>query len=312
MIENVPLFDLTGTPVQAAPVTVAVVEPPAPVEPPRPEAPLNQTGDSLLPVGGQEADQERALRLVQALAPGTGEIKMLTIPGDPPSKSRPRFAKGGRTYKTKADTDAEERTAWYFRRVFREAWTGNVAVGCVFFRPNRQRIDVDNMLKHICDAANGIAWVDDSQVTAIYGVAELDIDKPRTLVVVAHHRSTLERGTDDVKVCAHCGETYPRSGTKQPRYCSRKCSNAARGQDLSVPVKCKACTAEFRRSTTEQVFCSVPCAKGWQKGRPRNRTNNRSKCADCGKQLAHSRGGRCRACWIASPDKSGSGPEVSG
>ncbi|WP_199570600.1 RusA family crossover junction endodeoxyribonuclease [Streptomyces murinus] len=151
------------------------------------------TAGRLLPAGGLECDRERAQLLAQALAPGGSEFRVITLTGNPASKARPRFTKEGRTYKTDADTEAETRTAWQLRRVFRQPWTGNLALGAVFFRPDRQRIDVDNMLKHICDAGNGIAWVDDAQITAVYGVAELDVDNPRTVIVVARHVSSLDR-----------------------------------------------------------------------------------------------------------------------
>ncbi|MFJ7592467.1 RusA family crossover junction endodeoxyribonuclease [Streptomyces sp. NPDC097617] len=147
---------------------------------------------SLLPSGGREFDQERARLLAGALAPGVTEYEFLVMNGDPASKARPRFG-NGRAYKTEADTAAETKTGWSLRRSFRQPWSGNLALACVFFRPDRQRIDVDNMVKHVADAGNGIAWLDDAQITAVYGVAELDVEHPRTLIVVARHVSSLDR-----------------------------------------------------------------------------------------------------------------------
>ncbi|GGZ23860.1 hypothetical protein GCM10010387_16380 [Streptomyces inusitatus] len=151
------------------------------------------SGTSLLPVGGRDADEKRMRLLASVLAPDSPEPLFLMLPGTPASKSRPRFSREGRAYKASADEEAETRTAWLLRRAFRQPWTGNLAVGAVFFRPDRQRIDVDNLLKHVCDAGNGIAWVDDAQITAVYGVIELDAAAPRTLLVVAHHSSSLDR-----------------------------------------------------------------------------------------------------------------------
>lgn len=151
------------------------------------------TASSLLPAGGHEHDQERARLLAHALAPGTLDYRMLVLPGAPAAKGRPRFTREGRAYKTGEDGQAEARTGWHFRRAFRQPWTGNLAVGAVFFRPDRQRIDVDNLLKHVCDAGNGIGWLDDAQITAVYGVAELDAQRPRTVLVVARHFSSLDR-----------------------------------------------------------------------------------------------------------------------
>lgn len=157
--------------------------------------PSAPAGRSLLPAGGREQDRARARLMVQALAPGVGpqDVVVLTFSGDPASKTRPRFTKEGRAYKTAEDEQAEACTAWQLRRAFRQPLAGNLALGAVFFRASRQRIDVDNLLKHVCDAGNGIAWADDAQITAVYGVAELDAEHPRTLLVVARHASSLDR-----------------------------------------------------------------------------------------------------------------------
>jgi Holliday junction resolvase RusA-like endonuclease len=236
-------------------------------------------------------------------------MKILVIDGEPASKSRPRFTKKGKPYRTKEDVDAELRTASHLKRIFDQPWTGNIALGCVFFRPNKQRIDVDNMLKHVCDAANGIAWLDDSQVTAIYGVAELDVASPRTIIMFAQHRSTLTRGTDNVRPCEQCGTPFLLIGRTTKRFCSASCSYKARGHDLSEPIPCKHCAAPFRRTTSAQVMCSRQCRADSVRGRNSSRGGPKSKCADCGQQLSHYRGGRCRACWRANP--SGGKPETS-
>lgn len=153
-------------------------------------------GRSLLPPGGRDQDQARARLLAQALAPGAslGEAVVLTISGEPASKARPRFSRTGQTYKTAEDEQAEARTGWQLRRAFRQPWVGNLAFGAVFFRSSRQRIDVDNLVKHVADAGNGIAWADDAQITALYAVVELDAQYPRSLIVVTRHVSSLTRG----------------------------------------------------------------------------------------------------------------------
>ncbi|WP_228994762.1 RusA family crossover junction endodeoxyribonuclease [Streptomyces sp. DH8] len=149
------------------------------------------TASTLMPVGGPELDQERARRLARALAPGAASVKVVVIPRTPPGKLRPRHTQDGHTYK--ADEGEEAATALYLRRAFRQPWGGNLAVGAVFFRPNRQRIDGDNLLKHVLDAGNRIAWHDDAQITASYPVIELDRQHPRTVLVVARHVSSMDR-----------------------------------------------------------------------------------------------------------------------
>jgi len=177
-------------------------------------------------------DKELGERIMSLLAPAAPSSWGLVIPGEPPTKSRPRFS-NGRVYKLEADTAAEDRTGWHLRQLFRSPLTGNVAVGAVFFRPDLRLIDVDNMLKHVLDAANGIVWHDDSQVTALYGAAELDAREPRTLVVIAPHASTLKRGTDNVATCRPCGGAFqPRTATQ--RFCSRDCAAASRRKAVSA------------------------------------------------------------------------------
>lgn len=250
---------------------------------------------------GTPADSEVALRLFQRLCPDSDELRMIVIPGEPKSKARPRFTRSGRTYHAPADKAGEARTAAFMRSSVRSPYTGNVALGCVFYRPNRQRIDVDNMLKHVCDAANGVLWVDDSQVTAVMGVAELDSDRPRTVIVIGRHVSTLSRGTDATVPCERCGGPISLVGgkTARRRFCSRACATGARTTNTSTP--CAQCGNAFIPTSHRQKLCSPACRTVYihdtrhQKGQPL------SKCSSCGKTLTHRRGGRCRECWRKDP-----------
>ncbi|OHU29059.1 RusA family crossover junction endodeoxyribonuclease [Mycobacteroides chelonae] len=140
------------------------------------------------------ADDERVRELLRALQITVGErVQTLTVPGVPWSKKRPRFTRRGGAYHDPDDKQAEETTAVYLRATVRRPYTGNVALACVFYRPNRQRVDADNLLKHVCDAANGILWVDDSQCTGITAVIDLDRGEPRTVVAIAPHSSGMVR-----------------------------------------------------------------------------------------------------------------------
>lgn len=144
------------------------------------------------------------------------------------------------------------------KRAFPSRLTGNVFVICLFFRSNRQRIDCDNMIKQFLDAATGVCWVDDCQVTAQLGIVEYDPDRPRTVVVIGEHRSTLVREPGKQFICALCGEpfTTPRQSGK---FCSRRCASLSKGADLSEPVPCARCKKPFKRRTVKQKFCSVQC-----------------------------------------------------
>jgi Holliday junction resolvase RusA-like endonuclease len=177
------------------------------------------TSGTLLPAGDSIHDNARINLLLGAIAPGSTGARTLTIPGTPATKTRARHGKH-RTYKTKEDVAAEERTAGYLRKTFARPMTGNVAIACVFFRHDMKLIDTDNMLKHVCDAANGIVYIDDSQTTAVYGITEYDPTNPRTVIVVAHHRSSMVRGTDDVSTCERCSAVFLTNGRK---YCTDAC-----------------------------------------------------------------------------------------
>jgi Holliday junction resolvase RusA-like endonuclease len=44
--------------------------------------------------------------------------------------------------------------------------------------------DVDNLLKFVCDALNGYAWVDDSQIVIKYGEKVYAMDYPKTEITI--------------------------------------------------------------------------------------------------------------------------------
>lgn len=254
------------------------------------------------------SDFERMAQLSEALGIGaySDVMHMMTMPGAPWSKARPRFARSGHTYVPADDRDAQERTAAFLRSRMREPFTGNVALGCVFFRPNRQRIDTDNLIKHVCDAATGVVWADDSQCTAVMGVLEIDRENPRTLIVIGKHYSTLTRGSDATYPCAVCGKPINIHGQAHARdpkkTCSKKCGQEYRGfVSLERRVPCPACGTPFRRASSYSKYCSRECAVATLRNRRRAAASPMSECSTCGKTLDHKRGGRCRACWCADP-----------
>lgn len=250
----------------------------------------------------QPSDLSRALNMCSVLSASTDNMSFLVLPGDPYSKSRPRFSRNGNTYVKKEDRQQELATALRLRQVFKTPKTGNVALGCIFYRSNRQRIDADNMLKHVCDAANGIVYIDDSQVTAVLGIVELDSDNPRTVIMVADHVTTMTRGTDATIPCPQCTSPMSVVGRKKlPEFCSRACRNKSNGRDLSAPVPCAYCAQPFKRTTQAQKMCSPQCRADHLRGSRKAKAQPRSRCSDCGKTLAHTRGGRCRDCWRTDP-----------
>lgn len=112
--------------------------------------------------------------------------------GEPWAKKRPRISQGGgRTHQPKDDRDAETRTHEQLTQLwlpFGGPFTENVMLGARFFRSTRGTVDLDNLLKHLLDAATGVFWINDCQVTA-YDRPELllDRERPRTELWLAPH-----------------------------------------------------------------------------------------------------------------------------
>ena len=95
-------------------------------------------------------------------------IADFVIPGEPVSKQRAQVTRNGHAYtpaKTKAAEDKIRKT-WtqcnYPVRVLKA--TDSFAAETLFFCGDRRRKDVDNLLKLVMDALNGLVWKDDSQV----------------------------------------------------------------------------------------------------------------------------------------------------
>jgi Holliday junction resolvase RusA-like endonuclease len=107
----------------------------------------------------------------------------VVIPGDPVAKGRPRFGRG-RTYTPAATLKAEGAMRRALQAaVLEHCWglpaRGEVGVTLAFTLPLTQaqarrgvesadhtvRPDLDNLAKLVLDAANGLIWFDDCQIT---------------------------------------------------------------------------------------------------------------------------------------------------
>lgn len=111
-----------------------------------------------------------------------------TVKGKPVGKGRPRFTRTGHTYTPEKTRAYEAAVAWECRKAMEgklpsalpqhvsvevmvkppKSWsktkTKNALGG--FIAPGRP--DIDNYLKAVLDGCNGIAFLDDSQVVAVY------------------------------------------------------------------------------------------------------------------------------------------------
>lgn len=260
-------------------------------------------------------------------------IARFTIDGEPRSKARPRFGKGGRVY-TPAETMAAERAVGFAflascPKGFKPDDTTTYGLMCLFFNGTRQRRDVDNMVKLISDGLNGIAWVDDSQVTELGGRKQHSADAAhaRTEVIVyrtgiierpkatceqcgqmfdtytswgkrkycttacrsAHLRAHRERP------CNHCGKKYVPSSSPAPAFCSTACRKLA----TTVELACCECGQKFRIAPSIQAqraaaVCGTECRREyWRKHRL---VAARGTCSQCGGPTSKKNYVRCRTC----------------
>ena len=139
------------------------------------------------------------------------KIYTITIPGEPVAKARPRMTKHGHTYTPKRTVDYE----CMVQTLFHAEYGNPILEGAIMLQLDlyfgipksrstgiRERMqqglerpckrpDIDNCLKAVCDALNGIAYKDDSQIVAaviqkfwsyepraVVKIEELDLEKP--------------------------------------------------------------------------------------------------------------------------------------
>ncbi len=109
-----------------------------------------------------------------------------TVEGEPVPKARPRVVKG-RTYTPQRTVDAEEAIGWAFREAMpgHEARIGLMGMRCTFYTASQKpRSDVDNLLKTVKDALEGLAYVNDKQVDDVRGRRVRGSMEPRTVVEI--------------------------------------------------------------------------------------------------------------------------------
>jgi Holliday junction resolvase RusA-like endonuclease len=137
--------------------------------------------------------QDHALAI--GLVRGIGGIASgcIVIPGEPPSKGRPRATiRNGRiqTYTPAETRKAETRLAWQLKRLGHH--TGPVALALVFYRSTRRRVDLDNLQKAVLDAATTAGtWDDDSQVKAMASLLMHDPAEPRIIIAIGQAAKQL-------------------------------------------------------------------------------------------------------------------------
>ena len=58
-------------------------------------------------------------------------------------------------------------------------------VELLFWRSNKIRCDIDNLIKAVLDALNGVVWKDDDQIIHLVAYKNYNKERPRVEIVVA-------------------------------------------------------------------------------------------------------------------------------
>lgn len=127
----------------------------------------------------------------------------ITIPGEPIAKARPRMTKNGHTYTPKRTVDYERMVQTLFHSEHGSPkLEGPILLQLDLYfgipksrskaarermqqgqeRPTK-RPDLDNCLKAVCDALNGIAYKDDSQIVGAV-IQKFWADEPRVEIEI--------------------------------------------------------------------------------------------------------------------------------
>jgi Holliday junction resolvase RusA-like endonuclease len=106
------------------------------------------------------------------------------VAGEPVPKARPRVGRrGGRT--PERTRSWEETVGWAAKQAYKgEPVSCEVAVSAVFHTRRTRPGDLDNLLKSVLDALNGIVWDDDIRVSKIIARREPTSGGPKLDICV--------------------------------------------------------------------------------------------------------------------------------
>jgi len=253
-----------------------------------------------------------ARKLARSLRWFIEEVAFVVVDGEPRSKARPRFTSGGKVYSDKKQVAHAKGLAWAFRSVIKSPLDGGCALVCSFFLSDYRRIDVDNLLKQVLDAANKVVFHDDYQVSAVLGVACVDEERPRTEILIGRVSGLrVPRENAQQARCATCGKEFTwrrRRSVRERTYCSRVCG--VRATKIFSKSRCLACGQVFHRLHANSTLCSEQCRVAWLAERNRGaRKYPPAACLDCGSRLSRPNYVLCRGCFLkrASAQRAGAG-----
>jgi len=180
---------------------------------------------------------------------------------------------GNKAYRSVDYTAYRDALAWLIKEKLGGEWDihrYSFGIRVRFFLSGRRKIDIDNLLKPVMDAATHIVWADDSQVEEVYSVMLRNQDEPGIEFLIY----TIDDFVDYKYHCGFCGkELHPKVGGGEKllakKFCSLNCHNNS--QRKGEAVICKECGKSFwngRNNGQRQVaktFCSRVCYYSWMK-----------------------------------------------
>lgn len=221
-----------------------------------------------------------------------GAEVFFTVPGDPVTKARARVARtktGVRSYTTQKTKDGMAHVAARYRQTRGPGrpGTSGFGVSMVFYVNTNQRRDVDNYVKLVFDGLNGVAWVDDSQVTEMKAKIIRVKDGPRSEI---HIYPTDDLPDPWTRQCVRCGSDFRvYNTTTSKKYCSKDCRQA--GMREKRTMSCIHCGTDFERKNQNSMYCSVQCKSdhntitrlcegcGVEVRRPKSQAKNHTWCS---------------------------------
>ena len=115
------------------------------------------------------------------------------VPGNPKPKERPRFVKGyaytataTKFYEKTVQISAMKELAQWRSENSGRHWTGigRFSLSCFLFFSDKRNRDIDNCVKAISDALNGMLYDDDRQIDELYAYRDYDNRSPRAVITV--------------------------------------------------------------------------------------------------------------------------------
>ena len=111
----------------------------------------------------------------------------LTLPYPPSVNHLYRRTRGGRVVLTEAGAQYKHDAGMTALAAGIAPFTGPLVVSITVYRPRRSG-DLDNTLKALLDAGNGVLWLDDQQIVELHAFRRDDKHLPRAVVTVAAAR----------------------------------------------------------------------------------------------------------------------------